>query len=502
MKELVREALIINLLCLFLLPAAGPGREIPEPLSQKSRQCLGCHESTTPGIVSDWKNSRMSQNTPAEARKKPELEKRVSFAGIPENLADTVVGCAECHSMAPEKHADTFDHWGAEVYTVVTPEDCAACHPAERKEFTENIMSEAYGNLTENPLYASMITAATGPLKFDGMKLSQEEPAGRTNADSCLSCHGTRLEVEQTEKRETSMGPMKFPVIRGWPNQGVGRINPDQSRGNCSACHPRHRFSIETARKAETCSQCHKGPDVPAYKVYSVSKHGNIYNAQKNSGKWDFSAVPWTVGKDMEAPTCATCHMSLVTTEDNRVLAERTHRMNNRLAWRIFGLPYAHAHPLSPDTTVIRNKDGLPLPTAFDGTEAKDFLISQQAMEKRNLAMQEVCRGCHSTGWIKGHFARLEHTIAETNAQTLTATRILQKAWEKGAATGPSEGGGPFDETIERMWTETWLFYANSTRFASAMGGADYGVFAQGRWYLTKNIHQMMELLKLKEGIE
>jgi hypothetical protein len=46
------------------------------------------------------------------------------------------------------------------------------------------------------------------------------------------------------------------------------------------------------------------------------------------------------------------------------------------------------------------------------------------------------------------------------------------------------------------MWVEQWLFYANSTRFASAMSGADYGVFANGRWYLSKNIRAMHEWLE------
>ncbi|MCF8095753.1 MAG: hydroxylamine oxidase, partial [Desulfobacteraceae bacterium] len=170
----------------------------------------------------------------------------------------------------------------------------------------------------------------------------------------------------------------------------------------------------------------------------------------------------------------------------------------DRLEWRIFGLPYAHAQPLSPDTTKIENKDGLSLPTAFDGTEAEKFLISDKTREQRRQTMQSTCQGCHSTGWIKGHFRRLDHTIEETNAQTKTATSILQKAWAKGVASGPSVGGSPFDEFIERMWVETWLFYANSSRFASAMSGADYGVFAQGRWYLTRNIHQMKDLLELK----
>ncbi len=88
---------------------------------------------------------------------------------------------------------------------------------------------------------------------------------------------------------------MNFPVIDGWPNQGVGRVDLDGTRGSCSACHTRHTFSIEIARKPYTCKECHVGPDVPVYKVYSASKHGNIYHSKKQD--WDFSAVPWTVGR-------------------------------------------------------------------------------------------------------------------------------------------------------------------------------------------------------------
>ena len=109
--------------------------------------------------------------------------------------------------------------------------------------------------------------------------------------------------------------------------------------------------------------------------------------------------------------------------------------------------------------------------------------------------MRSVCSGCHSGQWIRGHFERLDHTVRTTNELTLEATKILLRAWESGLARGPGQGGNPFDEAIEKMWVEQWLFYANSTRFASAMAGADYGVFANGRWYLQKNIALMKDWL-------
>jgi hypothetical protein len=304
--------------------------------------------------------------------------------------------------------------------------------------------------------------------------------------------------VEGTESRSTALGEMTFAVLSGWPNQGVGRVNPDGSLGSCSACHARHAFSIEVARKPYTCAQCHKGPDVPAYPVYRVSKHGNI-QASSDHG-WDYEAVPWKPGDDFTAPTCATCHASLLANADGIVFAERTHRMNDRLDTRLFGLPYAHAHPRSPATHTIRNAAGLPLPTELTGEPVADALIDAEEQATRRRAMQAVCRTCHSTSWIEGHFERLDHTIDTTNEMTLAATHVLLDGWERGAAEGPADGDSVFDEPLERLWVEQWLFYANSTRFASAMAGTDYGVFANGRFFLAKNLREMAALLELLTG--
>jgi hypothetical protein len=292
------------------------------------------------------------------------------------------------------------------------------------------------------------------------------------------------------------MGKMEFPVLLGWPNQGVGRINPDGSKGSCAACHTRHQFAIEIARKPYTCSECHKGPDVPAYGVYEVSKHGNIYSSLGKD--WNFKTVPWTLGKDFTAPTCAACHVSLLVDPEKGMIAERTHQMNDRLSWRIMGLIYAHAHPSSPDTSIIKNKAGLPLPTELTGEPESQYLIDAKEQKRRNEKMQKVCLTCHGEGWVRGQFARFENTLKTTNEMTLTATKILLTAWENGLAKGLAQKDSPFNEAIEKKWVEQWLFYANSTRFASAMAGADYGVFANGRWNLSKNIQEMLDWLKIR----
>lgn len=493
MLRLFQALVVIGVVTILpsFVSAAATGAKI----SQKTRACLDCHSKVTPGIVSDWKQSRHSKIKVGEALLDDVLSRRVSAVGIDPEYSDIVVGCAECHTINDATHKDTFRHHGFDIHIVVTPPDCAVCHPVETEEYSKNIMAQAYGNLMHNPLYKDLEKNINGVHSFNGTSVEVQEPDGLTESDACLHCHGTIVEVDGNKERETVMGRMKFPVLTGWPNQGVGRINPDGSKGACTSCHPRHSFSIEVARKPATCSECHKGPDVPAYKVYSVSKHGNIYASLGKN--WDFKAVPWTVGEDFTAPTCATCHASLVTDKEGNVLAKRTHQMNDRLSWRLFGLIYAHAHPKSADTSIISTKAGLPLPTELTGEPASEYLIDKAEQQKRRKTMQNICLGCHSTQWTDSFFTKLENTIKTTNAMTMVATQILLDAWDKGVAKGPADKDSLFNEAIEKMWVEQWLFYANSTRFAAAMGGADYGVFANGRWYMSKNISQMKDWLEL-----
>lgn len=470
-------------------------------LSDSTTECIDCHITATPGIVADWRKSRMANISPAEALTKDKLSRRISADKIPEKLSGVSVGCYECHGLNSDSHKDTYEHNGFTIHTVVSPLDCATCHAAEVKEYGENIMSQAYGNLMNNPVHKMLVDEINGTPTFDGTHIGLKPHDKATDAESCLYCHGTIIEVKGTETRDTDLGEMTFPVLSGWPNQGVGRINPDGSKGSCSSCHARHQFSIKLARQPYTCSECHKGPDVPAYKVYSVSKHGNIFSS--HGKEWDFNAVPWIIGEHFNSPTCATCHISLVTDADGEIIAERSHRMNDRLAHRLFGI-FSTAHPKSPDTTIIKNKLGLPIPTEVTGEPVAEYLIDQEEQGRREDKMKRTCLACHSKTWVDNQFIRMHKVIAETNDKTLTATKILASAWEKGAAKGLSFKQGLkiedsiFDETIEKMWVEQWLFFANSTRYASAMAGADYGVFANGRWYMNKNIQEMADLLESK----
>lgn len=452
-----------------MLFCSDAGSEVP--LSESTEACIECHQTLHPGLVADWRNSHHANTADA---------------------GGASIGCAECHTINPGSHKDTFEHNDFQVHIVVTPPDCATCHASEAEQYADNIMANAHGNLMNNPLYQDLKKQINGMPTFAKGELTVGGPHKLTDEDTCLACHGTVVSVTGSRTVDTVVDEAEIPTLSGWPNQGVGRINPDGSMGACTACHTRHRFSIAEARKPATCGQCHKGPDVPAYPVYMASKHGNIYDS--SSELWNFYEEPWVVGEHFTAPTCATCHISELASPDGETIVKSTHRMTDRLPWRLFGI-YGHNHPKSPDTTVMKNKAGLPLPVELTGEPASEHLIDEEEVAARLGTMKKVCNSCHGVEWVDGHFTRFRHTLEASNKATRAATGVLTAAWEKGLARGPAQDDSPFNEFVERLWVENWLFYANSTRLASAMSGADYGVFANGRWHQAKNLRQMLDWL-------
>lgn len=499
-KRILISLSCVILLFLFVLVVSGKEEEktsISAPLSEQTQTCIGCHRIYTPGIVQDWLTSRHSKNSPSEALKKPILERRVSAETVKNSLSGYAVGCYECHSQNPEIHKDNFEHMGFGINVIVSPNDCKTCHPVEAGQFSESKKANAIKNLIENPVYHTLVSTITGIKKIEKGKIITDKPSEKTLHETCLGCHGTKIEAKGMKSVSTKMGEISVPHLTNWPNQGVGRGNPDGSFGACTACHPRHGFSIEVARKPYTCGQCHLEPDVPGFNVYKESKHGNIYASKYH--EWNFNSVPWTLGKDFTAPTCATCHNSLLVSPEGDVIVERTHDFGLRLWVRLFGLIYSHPQPKSGDTSIIRNKDGLPLPTTFAGEPASEYLIDKSEQDKRLNAMKGICNSCHSSDWINGHFAKLENTIKETNEMTLSATKLVSEAWEKGI----EDKTNPFDEQIEQMWIKQWLFYSNSIRYASAMTGApDYTAFKLGWWELTNNLRKMRDMIEIKGEIK
>jgi len=464
-----------------------------QTISDATQSCIDCHESIQSGIVQDWLSSRHSKTIPAEALKKSKLERRISNENIPAELANTVVGCFECHGLNTEKHQDSFEHFDYKINVVVSPNDCQTCHSVEVEQYATSTKAHAIGNLTQNPIYDLLVETTISPKTIEGDKIVQGQASHFTRRETCFGCHGTTVEVKGTKKVSAELGDVEVPDLAGWPNQGVGRINPDGSLGACTSCHPRHAFSLIDARTPYTCSQCHLEPDAPAYNVYKESKHGNIFSARGEG--WNFDSVPWVISKDFKAPSCTVCHSSLIMNPEGKVVAERTHNFDSRIWERIFGLIYSHPQPKHGATYQIKNADGLPLPTTFDNRHASDFLITQAEARSRQGQMEKICKSCHSTDWVQKHFEKFDNTNKETNGMVLSATQLMQRAWDKKIA----DNKNPFDETIELTWAQQWLFYANSIRYSSAMTGApDYAAFKNGWWYLTKTLQEMKDRIEKK----
>ena len=277
-----------------------PGK--PE-ISSQTQDCISCHESVTPGIVSDWWTSLHSHNSFGIAVKKPELERRVSSKTVANELQNVVVGCYECHGLNAAAHKDNFEHFGYKINIIVSLNDCATCHRTEVTEYEKSKKANALGNLKDNPVYHALVNTTLGVKEIKNDKIGLVNASHFSENETCYGCHGTEIKVIGKTKIESDLGDVEIPKLSDWPNQGVGRINPDGSKGSCTPCHPRHSFSIEIARQPHTCEQCHLEPDVPAYNIYMESKHGNIFESQKE--KWAWENVPWTIGQDFKTPTCA-----------------------------------------------------------------------------------------------------------------------------------------------------------------------------------------------------
>ena len=87
-------------------------------ISAETEQCLECHAERMPGLIEQWQYSTHWQSG---------------------------VGCYECHA-AQKGEVDALDHNGFVVATIVSPRDCAKCHPKESAEQEASHHAKA-GNL-------------------------------------------------------------------------------------------------------------------------------------------------------------------------------------------------------------------------------------------------------------------------------------------------------------------------------------------------------------------
>jgi hypothetical protein len=301
-------------------------------------------------------------------------------------------------------------------------------------------------------------------------------------AAGCDQCHGSKVEM----RGDGSLDPTT------WPNSGIGRINPDGSKGSCSSCHGKHRFSKAQAREPSACVQCHSGPDSPDKAVYEASKHGKQFESYRH--EMALTNDSWVAGKDyVAAPTCVTCHMGAAGK------LKSNHDVGMRNAWSLNS-------PVSERQYLVVFEDGekIELPESQppprrgseisknDGTMG--IVKAVATPKRRRQAMQLVCLECHSKALTEGFMNQFDAVVKLFNEKfAIPAKQIMRALYSDGLLT-PT----PFDEPIEFAYWELWHDEGARARHGASMGSANHtwweGMYQVGRNFYSRFLPQLEKI--------
>ncbi len=364
-----------------------------------AEECVECHGKENPSLVQHWQGSRHAENE---------------------------IGCINCHG-ASKGEPDAFEHNGSTIAVVVSPKDCGRCHESEERE--NSASRHAHG--------AEFIGS------LDNF-LGEIVEGAAAATSGCRQCHGSEVKVLEKGKLDPAT----------WPNTGIGRINPDGSRGSCSACHLRHSFSSAQARRPENCGRCHMGPDHPQIEIFNESKHGIKFYFSEDEMNLDSDS--WVLGVDYSAaPTCATCHMSA--TQKQPV----NHDVGGRISWTL--------------RPIISNK--------------------LENWESKRANMKNVCNSCHGTEWVDNFFVQFDNAVELYNSKFGSPAKSIMEDLKAAGKITKS----PFDDKIEWIFFELWHHEGRRARHGAAMMGPDFtqwhGFYEVAKHFYFKFVPEAEELL-------
>ncbi len=401
-------------------------------VTSENEDCVDCHQVKSPGIVGQWEIS---------------------------THASSGIGCLDCH-RAESEDIDGYEHEGSRIATIVSPTDCARCHEREVDEFEASHHAKAGQILGSLDNVLAEVVEGFTEFDADGNKVKSSPAA----VSGCLQCHGSEVKVLEEGKLDPDT----------WPNTGIGRINPDGSRGSCSACHLRHNFSRAQARMPENCGRCHLGPDHPQFEVYSESKHGIAFAANRTRFEPMMEEKEWIPGKHFEqGPTCTTCHMSAT---KNLPL---THDVGERISWT-----------LRP-----------PVSEKIDAAAIKQGRKVKPWQDRRN-DMRDVCQSCHGPEWVGNWYQQYDGAVGLYNNKFgIPSTKLFQLARSSGLLSSTQ-----FDDELEFTYFFLWHHEGRRARHGVAMMGPDYtqwhGFYEVAHRFYMEFVPQMRELIEhgRKEG--
>jgi hypothetical protein len=398
-------ALIIVLgLALVILAIGRSGSATTEErvnvLANSDNECVECHTRTTPGIVDQYGHSTM---------------------------AAAEVVCQDCHEVDAD-YPGAIEHEGTHVLNEPTTAMCETCHQSEVAQY----------NQSRHGLPAYVAFAGTADLTEEQLAQYEAIPEGSFAPD----------------KMRNALFAIEGPEITKFACEdchNVGRPAADGSIGQCSKCHLRHEFSLEQARKPETCNHCHIGPDHPQWEIYQESPHGIAYAT--GGDNWHWEAEPGTLDTtDFPAPTCATCHMSGFGS------AGTTHDVGDRLTWYLFA-PISQRRPAWQDNAV---------------------------------RMQSVCTECHNQNFIETFYEEADAATEKVNEWVVESDEMIQPLKDQGLLTDE-----PFDESIDFVHFELWHHWGRTAKFGVWMQGPDYTQW-HGAYELLSDMVELEELVNEK----
>ncbi len=368
-----------------------------DALAGSTNECVTCHRRTTPGIVQQYGMSTM---------------------------AAAEVACEDCHEV-DEDYPGAVEHEGTFVLRSPTTARCETCHQAEVAQYNQSrhaipayVAMVGLEGLTEDELalYNAIPEAKPAPNEMRNALYAIEGPA--VTRFACEACHN------------------------------IGAPAPDGSIGQCQKCHLRHEFSLEQARKPETCNACHIGPDHPQWEIYQESPHGIAYMTGGEHWNWDAEPGTLTV-EDFPAATCAICHMS------GFGATGTTHDVGDRLTWYLFA-PVSERRP---------------------------------SWEDNKVRMQNVCLECHNPNFIDDFYADGDALVDAINQWVTEGTNMLKPLQENGLLTST-----PFDEPIDFVYFELWHHWGRTAKFGAWMQGPDYTQW-HGAYEMLADLEEMQEMV-------